>query len=377
MTAEPQKTISRDTRFRGISPKKRRERLVERMVQSSAGVFEIFSMYIGHRLGYYQHLHPTRGVTSSELAQMTGVNERYTREWLEQHTVIGILRVENPDAPDGERRYTLPAGHDEVLADRNSESYMIPLTQLLAAVTRPLDAVLQAYTSGSGVPYAEYGTDMVFGQGDFNRPAFLNDLGKIWLPAMKDVHARLQSEPPARVADIGCGTGWSCIGMARAYPRVQVDGYDLDETSVKVAQQNVMEENLGERVNIQVRDAADASLRGQYDLVTAFECVHDMSDPIRVLESMRRLVKPDGAVLVVDERVGEKFSPQGNEVEWMMYGWSLLHCLPVGMAQQPSRGTGTVMRPATLRGYALEAGFRDVEILAVENTFFRFYRLLI
>jgi 2-polyprenyl-3-methyl-5-hydroxy-6-metoxy-1,4-benzoquinol methylase len=240
-----------------------------------------------------------------------------------------------------------------------------------------MDALLRAFTYGGGVPYADYGADMVFGQSDFNRPVFLTDLGSVWLPAMADVHTRLQSQPPARVADIGCGTGWSCIGMARAYPLVQVDGFDLDETTVRAAQQLVKDEKLGERVHIQLRDAADPALRGQYDLVTAFECVHDMSDPVRALNTMRRLVRPDGAVLVVDERVGEKFTPQGNEVEWMMYGWSLLHCLPVGMAQQPSRGTGTVMRPATLRGYALEAGFREVEILPVENYFFRLYRLLL
>ncbi len=375
MAAQPQDPTLRDTRFRGISPAKRRDRLVERLIQSSAGVFEIFSVYIGHRLGYYQHLPATRGVTSAELAQRSGAHERYTREWLEQQTVIGILRVENPNGGADERRYSLPAGHDEVLVQRESDSYMIPLAQLLAAVTRPVEALVQAYQQGGGVAFSDYGADMVFGQGDFNRPVFLNDLGTLWLPAMPDVHTRLQAQPPARVADIGCGTGWSCIGMARAYPLAQVDGFDLDETSVKAAQQVVEDEKLSERVHIQVRDAADPSLGGQYDLVTAFECIHDMSDPVQALASMRRLVRPGGAVLVVDERVGEKFSPQGTEVEWMMYGWSLLHCLPVGMAQQPSAATGTVMRPETLRGYALAAGFREVEILAVENTFLRLYRL--
>ena len=121
--------------------------------------------------------------------------------------------------------------------------------------------------------------------------------------------------------------------------------------------------------------AGDSSLAGQYDLVTAFECVHDMSDPVGALRTMRRLAKQNGAVLIVDERVGDTFTAEGNDVEWMMYGWSILYCLPVGMVDQPSAGTGTVMRTDTLRGYAAEAGFSDIEILPIENFFFRFYRL--
>jgi hypothetical protein len=110
--------------------------------------------------------------------------------------------------------------------------------------------------------------------------------------------------------------------------------------------------------------------------VTAFEAVHDMSDPVSALKTMRKLVGGSGSVIIADERVGEEFTPAGNDVEWMMYGWSVLHCLPVGMAEQPSVGTGTVMRPSTLRKYALEAGFRDVEILPIDNYFFRIYRLI-
>ncbi|MGH2544283.1 MAG: SAM-dependent methyltransferase, partial [Ardenticatenaceae bacterium] len=112
------------------------------------------------------------------------------------------------------------------------------------------------------------------------------------------------------------------------------------------------------------------------DLVTAFECVHDMSVPVGALRTMRRLAGERGAVLIMDERVGDTFTGTGDDVERMMYGWSVLHCLPVGMADQPSVGTGTVMRTDTLRRYAQEAGFRDVEVLPIENFFLRIYRLI-
>ena len=131
---------------------------------------------------------------------------------------------------------------------------------------------------------------------------------------------------------------------------------------------------VADRVRFAVRDAADASLAGQYDLVTAFECIHDMADPVGALRTMRALAGERGAVIVMDEKVGESFAARNDDTEWFMYGFSVLHCLPVGMADQPSAETGTVMRAATFRRYALEAGFRDVEILPIDNFFYTFYR---
>jgi 2-polyprenyl-3-methyl-5-hydroxy-6-metoxy-1,4-benzoquinol methylase len=177
------------------------------------------------------------------------------------------------------------------------------------------------------------------------------------------------------VADIGCGHGWSSIGIASGYPRARVDGLDLDAASIDAARENARVAGLGDRVQFQARDAADPGLAGQYDLVTAFECIHDLSDPVGVLRAMRGLLVPGGAVLVADERVGDTFTPRGNDVEWMMYGWSIFHCLPVGLVDPPAVGTGTVMRADTLRGYAREAGFSTVDVLPIENFFFRFYRL--
>jgi hypothetical protein len=123
-----------------------------------------------------------------------------------------------------------------------------------------------------------------------------------------------------------------------------------------------------------VRDAADPALSGSYDLVAAFECLHDMADPVGALRAMRGLAGAQGAVVVMDERVGESFAARNDDTEWFMYGFSVLHCLPVGLADQPSAGTGTVMRPDTFRRYALEAGFRDVEVLPIDNYFYTFYR---
>jgi 2-polyprenyl-3-methyl-5-hydroxy-6-metoxy-1,4-benzoquinol methylase len=358
------------------SSEQRRDALVERIFGSSIGFMEILSIYVGDRLGFYRTLADNGGATGSELADTTGTNERYAREWLEQQAVAGILEVESADAQPEERRYLLPEGHDEVLLERDSLYYAAPFAQQMVGITRPLAAVVEAFRTGGGVPYPDYGEDMREGIAYGNRPMFVNLMGSEWLPAIPDVHERLQADPPARVADVGCGTGWSSISIARAYPKVRVDGFDLDEDSIAEARANAEAEDLTDRVTFQVRDAADPELSGRYDLATAFECIHDMGRPVEALWAMRSMVGKDGAVLVVDERVREDFTAPSDEIERLMYGFSVLHCLPVGMTEQPSAATGTVMRPATLRRYAAEAGFSGVEMLPIENDLWRFYRLV-
>lgn len=232
------------------------------------------------------------------------------------------------------------------------------------------------------MPWGAYGTGLRDGEADFNRGLYLNVLCQEYLPLIPDVHERLRSDPLARVADIACGAGWSSVAIARGYPKCSVDGFDLDESSITLARTNAADAGLADRVRFEMRDASDHSLadeprRGAYDLVTIFEALHDMSGPIEALTNVRTLLAPGGVALVMDERVGDSFVAPADEVERFMYGWSILVCLPGGMSQPPAAGTGTVMRPHTLRTYAERAGFNDVEILPVQNDFFRFYRLVI
>jgi cyclopropane fatty-acyl-phospholipid synthase-like methyltransferase len=163
--------------------------------------------------------------------------------------------------------------------------------------------------------------------------------------------------------------------MARSYPRVIVHGYELDAASVELARSNVAEAGLQERVQIFLRDAKGADLERRYDLVVAVECLHDMSDPVGVLQTMRGLLNENGAVMVVDERTLAAFQACAETWEQILYGFSILHCLPAGMSEQPSAATGTVMRSHTMQRYAQEAGFQRVEILPIDHFFFRFYRL--
>jgi 2-polyprenyl-3-methyl-5-hydroxy-6-metoxy-1,4-benzoquinol methylase len=355
----------------------RREKLVERILTATTGAMEMFSIYLGDRLGLYEVLAQDGPLTALELARRTGTAERYIQEWLEHQTVVGLIAVDAPDRPANRRRYALPVGHEEVLANSESVHYLAPIAQLLAGVVKPLPSLVDAYRTGRGIAYSEYGSDTLEGQGRINRNAFLRQLGPDWLATIADLDARLR-QPGAEIADLGCGVGWSAIAMALHYPAARVDGFDLDGPSIELARSHALstkEGSLSNRLEFRVADAGDPSLSGRYDLVTAFECLHDMSDPVGALRTMRRLVKPGGTVLIVDERVGTSFLSDDGDLDALMYGWSVLHCLPVGMHSESSAGTGTVMRPDTLERYAREAGFSRLEILPVDAGFFRLYRL--
>ena len=357
------------------SSDERREALVGQLFASALGAMDLFSVYIGDRLGLYRALAERPSLAPGELASVAGIHERYAREWLEHQTMSGILEVENAESPDDERRYRLPAGHDEALLDETSLNFMTPMAQLVVACARPLDALLQAFRTGEGVPYAAYGADLHEGQARFSRTLFDNLLTNEWLPAIPAVHARLQADPPALVADVACGLGRSSLAIARAYPKVHVDGIDMDQASIERARELLRESGVADRVVFHHRDAADPELAGRYQLVTIFEALHDMSYPVDVLRSAGALLDDDGCLLIGDERAAERFSPDAGDIERLYYGFSVMHCLPVGMVGENAAGTGTVMREHTVQRYATDAGFSSFEVLPIENDFWRFYLL--
>lgn len=352
----------------------KRDAFSERLFGAALGFADVLTVYIGDRLGLYDALREGGPQTAAELAARSGAHERYIREWLEQQAASGIIDTGDAAAAPDARRYSISPEHAEVLTHRDSLNYMAPFLRQMTGVTVGLPQLLEAFKRGGGVPYASYGADVIEGQADINRAPFLGLLGTEWLPQVADVHARL-SRPGARVADIACGAAWSSIAIAKAYPGATVDGFDLDAASITMAQWNASEAGLADRVRPQLRDAADPALRGVYDMVVAFECVHDLSQPVAVLRAMREMAADDGAVIIMDERTGEEFTAPADDLDRLFYGWSVLLCLPNGMADEPSAATGTVMRPAHLDAYAREAGFSRTETLPIEHPAFRFYRL--
>ncbi|MET0812118.1 MAG: methyltransferase domain-containing protein, partial [Microbacterium sp.] len=256
-----------------------------------------------------------------------------------------------------------------VLADPSSLVYSAPLARMVAAAAMRLPDLLAAYRTGGGVGWSEYGADAREAQGDVNRPWFERELGPA-LASVPRVHDVL-SRPTARIADVGCGHGWSTIALARAYPDARVDGFDIDEPSIAAAREHAQGMDA-----VTFAVSAGEQIAGSYDAAFVFEALHDMPDPVTVLAALHRVVKPDGVVVIMDEAVADAFAPNGDDIERVMYGYSLFICLPDSMSTPGSVATGTVMRPSTLERYARSSGFAGIEVLPIEGfSAFRFYAL--
>ena len=341
--------------------------LVERIFEHTIAALELLTIHIGWRLGLYHHLHEHGPHSPAELAVRAGVDLRYVTEWLEQQAVAGLLGVD-AGAADGTRRFHLPATHAPALVLAEDPAHVAPFAPMVAGIANRIDDVIAAFVDGAGVPFAAYGSDMREGQGAINRPTFLHDTPS-WIGAMPEVDARLR-EPGATIIDVGCGQGWSTVALARAFPSATVIGVDVDDASVHDARRHAREAGVDASFVTELPSAT-----GTVDLACIFEALHDMADPIGVLRSLRTSVAPDGVVLVVDERVADAFIAPGDPVERMMYGWSVLHCLPASRADVPSAALGTVLRSGTVEDLARRAGFTSFTVLDVEHDFFRLYRL--
>jgi 2-polyprenyl-3-methyl-5-hydroxy-6-metoxy-1,4-benzoquinol methylase len=348
------------------------EALTGRLLQATIHTLELYGVYLGKELGLYEALKSGRRVTPSELARGAGIAPRYAREWLEQQAVAGFLCVESSTPPAEQRRYWLPPEHTNALVVEDHPAHLAPLAQMVAGVGGALERVVNAYRSGGGVAYPHFGAAFRAGQAGINRPAFLSDLIARWLPALPDLHRTLTSTR-MRVADVGCGAGWSTIAMARAFPLADIVGFDADPASVDDARRNAVAEGVA--VRFEVRAAEAVAGEGPFDLALLLETLHDMSRPDEALRAIRETLAPGGSVLVADEKVAEHFHAPADDLERLMYGWSIVHCLPVAMAEQPSAAIGTVIREGTVRALATAAGLPRVEVVPVDGGFFRLYRL--
>jgi len=346
--------------------------LAGRLFRDMTGALELLTVYLGERLGLYQALSAGGPATSAELAARTGTVERYVREWLEHHAASGLLTVDDPAAGPLDRRYRLPPGHVPVLADTGDVRYQGFNGTEIVRAARWMPQVAEAFRSGGAPPPLPWAPE---GRPEFNQAVFLNLLAREWLPAIADVDHRLRREPSARVADLACGTGWSSIAMAQAYPRISVDGFDLDSDAISAARRNAGEAGLADRVTFTAADASGPGVQGRYDLVTILEALHDMSRPADALRVARGLLADQGCVIVADELVEDEFTAPASIEEQYHYGWSVVACLPAVMGDPDTAATGAMMRPDTLRRYARQAGFRELEVLPVEAGMLRFYRL--
>jgi 2-polyprenyl-3-methyl-5-hydroxy-6-metoxy-1,4-benzoquinol methylase len=296
---------------------------------------------MGDRLGLYRALAGSGGLSPAELAQRTGTAERYVREWLNAQAA-GDFVAYDPDSG----RYTLPPEQTVALTDPDSPAYLPGLFQTAIGSVLDSPKITEAVRSGDGFGWHEHVHDVHEGCERFFRPSYNAHLIAEWLPALDGVVEKL--ERGGRVADIGCGHGASTILMAQAFPNSTFVGADYHDGSIETARERAEAAGVGDRVSFTVVPAAGYN-GGQYDLVTMFDCLHDMGDPVGAARHVRGTLKPDGTWMIVEPHAGDRVEDNLNPVGRAFYGFSTLLCTPASLSQEVGLALGAQAGEARIR----------------------------
>lgn len=342
------------------------EAFVQRATGDASGLMTMLFCYIGDRLGLFGELRGGGPSTPHELADATGLDERYVAEWLRGLSAAGYLESDRESG-----RYALPDEHAVVLAEEESPVFLGGACQQMFGMMEPLDEILKAFEDGRGVDLEEYGEDLWEGMERSTNAMFDNFLVQDWIPAMPSVEDALESG--CRFADIGCGAGRALIRLAEAYPDSRFTGYDLSPTQVQRARDNIEAEGLTERIDVEVGEVEEG-LPGEFDVVSAFDVVHDAVDPRRFAEEVRESLTTGGSFVCLETNCADEHMANDGPVAATFYGYSVLYCLSTSLANDGA-GLGTCGLPeATFRELCAEAGFSDVRVLPWEHPFNKLYQ---
>jgi SAM-dependent methyltransferase len=311
---------------------------------------------MGDKLGYYRALAAQGPATAGELADRTDTDAHYTREWLSAQAAGGFISYD-PQT----RRFTLPAEHAVALTDENSPAFLPGFFQIAAGTVRDSDAVVEAARRGDGIGWHQHNTDVHLGCERFFRPGYHANLVSSWLPALDGVVSKLQTG--ALVSDVGCGHGASTIVMAQAFPASRFVGSDYHQASIATARARAEAAGVSDRVSFEVAPAAGYSGAG-YDLVTTFDALHDMGDPVGAARHIRDSLAPDGTWMLVEPAAADQLEDNLNPVARVYYGFSTLLCTPASLSQDVGLALGTQAGPARLNDVATAAGFSRFRVAA-------------
>jgi len=309
---------------------------------------------LGDRLGLYAAMADGEPVTAGELAARTGTTERYVAEWLAAQAAGGFLRH------CGEGRYRLTAAGAIVLTDESSPVCLVGAFQLALAAVQSVDRLAEAFRTGEGIGWGEHHGELYPGCERFFAPGYRNHLVASWIPALDGAEQALRSG--AAVADVGCGHGASTLLMAQAYPASTITGFDAHADSVRAARKAAADAGPAERTRFEVATAADYP--GRYDLVTFFDCLHDMGDPVGAARHARAALRPGGRLMVVEPMAGDRVEDNLNPVGAAYYGFSTLLCTPGALSQCAVSALGAQAGEGRLRAVLAEAGFGGVRRIA-------------
>jgi SAM-dependent methyltransferase len=304
---------------------------------------------MGDRLGLYKAMAGNGGVTPAELADRTGTTERYVREWLNAQAAGGYVTYD-PES----RRYTLPPEQAIVLTDEDSPFFMPGAFQLMTATASDGPHIMEAFRSGAGVGWHEHNHGVFEGCERFFRPGYKANLVQAWIPALDGVEEKLRRG--ARVADVGCGHGASTLIMAEAYPNATFVGFDYHDRSIEEATERARVAGVDDRVRFEVASAQDFP-GADFDLVTTFDCLHDMGDPVSAARHVLETLAPDGTWLIVEPYAEDRVEDNLNPVGRIYYAASTLLCTPASLSQEVGLALGAQAGEARLRDVVTAGGF--------------------
>jgi SAM-dependent methyltransferase len=307
---------------------------------------------IGDRLGLYRALAAAGPLTPAELAGRTGTAERYVREWLGAQAASGFIGYD-PDSGT----YSLSPEQAAAFADESSPAFVAGGFQVALGAAADVQRIQDAFLTGHGVGWHEHGNDVFEGCRRFFEPGYRANLLSSWIPALDGIHDRLQTG--GRVADVGCGHGTSTMIIAEGYPSSAVIGFDYHEDSIAHAGRRAHEAGLSDRLRFEVA-RADGFPGTGYDLVTCFDCLHDMGDPVAASRHVRRALADDGAWMIVEPKAGDRVEDNLNPVGRAYYAFSTMLCTPNALSQGGRLALGAQAGEARLRKTLTAGGFTRV-----------------
>ena len=326
---------------------------VGKMLGDLGGVFSVPTVRIGLRLSLFDALHEGGPATAAELAARSGgLSERYVREWALAQTANGYALYEA--ATD---RFSLSPEQALVFVVKDSPVYLAGAFELAAAMIEAEPKVEECFRHGSGVRWGDHAGCLFCATGQFFRPGYVNNIVQNWLPALDGVEAKLQAG--ARVADVGCGVGFSTLLMAKAYPQSSFVGFDFHEPSIAAARDHASTHGFGDRVRFEAVAAKDIAEEG-FDLVTMYDCLHDMGDPRGCATQMRRILADDGTWMVVEPNAGDTPAENMNPVGRLFYNASTMICIPTSLDQEVGEGLGAQAGETRLSEVIRSGGFTSV-----------------
>lgn len=330
-----------------------------------AGAMLMGMAFLGIETGLFRAMAGKGAMSVDAVAATSGLQKRYVEEWLKGMTTGGYL-----DYDGSAGTFTLPEEHSFLLASEGTDHFMGGLPLVAIPMLRVAPKVAEAFRNGGGVNFQDFGADCVHGLDALNRGTYEQRAAGYWLKSVPEAVATL--EAGGRVLDVGCGVGRTALAIAKAFPKAEVIGLDPDAASIGRAEEAARESGLGDRIRFIVAETGTMDRREGFDLLTAFDCVHDFARPDKTLVEMHALLKPGGTLLVMEPKAGDRLEDNMHALGSVFYGFSLFHCMTQSLANG-GPGLGTCMGPAQTTDLLEKAGFRDVRVLDIKSQTNLFY----